>query len=196
MSHLNAGRDKSCLTPGRGRFLRREHSLISKPIAPGCAHPGRLPRPASQTREVHSGTSFFLPLFWLGGPPLPTLHTSPSHLAFAFRDHPASVTFLELTVALSEMETGLLAHLLAPHRPHLQHRGSWLTDWLEFESQKRLCPTATCPAPKPTWSTRHGDVMSSDCCHSFAGLSGGPTHSPPPCGLPGANPRRRAWLRS
>lgn len=75
-----------------------------------------------------------------------------------------------------------------PH--HLWHPGSCLIGWLDSESHKRDCPMAIGPAPEPAWHTQAQSVS------FIVGLSGGPAHFPPPCGLPHANPRRLDWPTS
>lgn len=139
MTPLNTGRDEELPDTWEGEA---SETLARLPIQAELSRlrlPSRLPRPASQMCEAHAGTRAFLPLAWLRGRSLSAMHTSPSHSAFGFRDHLASVTFLELTVALIEMETGHSCSFRLPlTAPHLQHPGACLIAWLEFESQETL----------------------------------------------------------
>lgn len=106
---------------------------------------------------------FLSALVGLRGPLLSTLHTSPCYSAFRFQDHPAFVTFLELTVALTSMETGLASLTLLSPTPT-----TGLTGWLVSGNQNRdSVPWLPAQHLSQPGTHRHRMYLSNDyviCC--------------------------------
>ena len=71
----------------------------------------------------------------------------------------------------------ILVHSACSPTP-TQHSGSCLSGCPEFESHKRDCPTATCPAPKPTQRMQARGSVCPMAVLFLAGLSVRPTHFP------------------